>query len=145
METLATRAQHAALLHGSVIGTWLVFKLARRLDPRMKKATKTFEATYQFRSGSAVRRLIFTGGRVTTRRGAVADPDYELVLLDPPAVIRQLAEDPNDVLRLLMDNKVRQRGNMYYLFRYGYLWGLCRRYATELAGRFERKRSRLAG
>jgi hypothetical protein len=115
----------ACVIHGIGVGSWALFELFGRRFERFRGALDGFEATYQFRAGSACRRLVFADGHVTTRRGAVAAPEYELELLDPVAVVRCVAADPNDVLRLLMENRIEQRGNNYYLFQLGYLMGLC--------------------
>ena len=129
--------QDKILVHGMVIGTCAVFELVRRRYPRFGRALESFEATYQFRAGSsksaACRCLVFTSGRVKTRHGFTTTADYEIVLLDPAAVVKQLLDNPNDMLRLLLENKIDQYGNNYYLFKYGYLWGLCSRYFSDLA------------
>ncbi len=131
MEQLRDKALNAAIMHGSVLGTRAIFELVRLFDKRFKRAIDTFEATYQFRTGASARRLVFSSGRLRTPRGTVPSPDYELVFLDPPGVFRHMLKDSNDVLRLLLENKIDQKGNNYYLFRYGYLWGLCNRFFRE--------------
>ncbi len=131
MKSIADRALDEAILHGMVIGTWAAFRLVKLRSRRFRNAVDSFEATYQFRTASAGRTLIFSGGRITTRRGFSPSPDYEIVLLDPRGAFRQLFKNPDDMIRLLMENKIDQRGNNYYLFKYGYLLGLCERFLRE--------------
>lgn len=120
-----------AVVHGMVMGTAALFDLVRRADPRFRKALEGFDATYQFRTGGTAHRLIFDHGRIRTRPGRTSSPDYELNLLDPVGVVRRLVEDPNKTINLLMENKIDQRGNNYYLFKYGYLMGLADRWVKE--------------
>jgi hypothetical protein len=122
----------AVILHGVVLGSWLIFRLVKLRSIRFQKALENFNATYQFRTGSMGRLLIFSDGNIATRRGIVPEPDYELVLLDPLGVLKRLAKNPDDVIKLLMENKIDQRGNNYYLFKFGYLLGLCQRWFQEL-------------
>jgi len=102
------------------------------LDVRFRKALERFDATYQFRTGPITRRLIFADGCIRTRRGLDPSSDYEIVLLDPPGVVRRILKNPDNLIKLLMENKIDQRGNNYYLFKFGYLLGLCDRYFQEL-------------
>lgn len=121
----------AFILHAIVLTSWVVFGVVRLLSRRFRRALRSFEATYQFRTASAGRQLIFSGGRIRTRRGIAGAPDFELVLLDPPGVLNRLRENPNDMLALMLENKIDQRGNQFYLFKYGYLWGLCLRFFED--------------
>lgn len=132
MKAMYGKFINAAIIHGMGIGSWLIFTLVKLRYSRLKKALENFNAVYQFRAGSTGRLLIFSDGRITTRSGIVKAPDYELDLIDPPGVLKRLLKNPDDVIKLLMENKIDQRGNNFYLFKYGYLLGLCQRYFQEL-------------
>ncbi|MBN2295040.1 MAG: hypothetical protein JXM70_21605 [Pirellulales bacterium] len=132
MKSIGIRIVDAVVLHLSVIGSWAIIEIVRRRYGRLQRAIQSFEATYQFTAGSAVRSLTFSKGHVETKYGPVTSPDYELILLDPLAVARQIAINPNDIFKLMVENKIEQRGNNYFLFRYGYLLGLSRRYFEDL-------------
>ncbi len=123
----------AVLLHLFVAGVRLVFAVARWTNPRFRRAITSFEATYQFRAGPSTRRLVFRDGRVRTGRGACASPEYEVVFLDLPGALRIMISEPDNPLRLLTENKIEQSGNNYYLFKFGYLCGLCERQLHDLA------------
>jgi len=126
------KARNALIVHAMVIAIWLVFHLVRSRSARFRKALEKFNAIYQFRTGDTGRRLIFLDGNIKIRGGIVPAPDYELVLLDPPGVLKRLYKNPDDVIKLLMENKIDQRGNNFYLFKFGYLFGLCQRYFQDL-------------
>lgn len=119
------------LLHGLVLVLWLTFLCMRLVNPRFRRTIDSFEATYQFRSGRAVRQLIISSGRVRTHGGAASMPDYEIAFLDLAGALRHMLVDSNDVVGLLIENKIEQTGNKYYLFKLGYLIGLCRRFVSD--------------
>ena len=132
MKLLFSRIIGAVILHTLVIASWAIIEIVRRRYGRLQRAVESFEATYQFTDGSTIRRLIFSQGRVKTKSGPVASPDYELILLDPLAVAGQIAKNPDGLFKLMVENKIDQRGNNYFLFKYGYLMGLSRRYFEDL-------------
>ena len=136
MKPVFEKIERAAILHGMVVGCWLLFKLFGLRYRRFRKAMEEFDAVYQFRTGSSARLLIFSKGCIKTRRGVVPLPDYELVLLDPAGVLERLLKNPDDMIKLLMENKIDQRGNIYYFFKFGYFLGLCQRCFRELLERF---------
>lgn len=139
MERFRDRVRDRLMLHGGVLGLWLLVEVTRRRNVRLRRALAGFCACYQFRArGGSARRLIFGGGRARTLAGAIPAPDYEICLLDPPGILRQLARDPDDVLRLLLEGKIDQRGNPYYLFKLGYLISLCQGSARQLGRAFWR-------
>ena len=135
ISSIDARVRDAAILHGLVMGICGAFEVARACDDRFRRAISGFDACYQFRAGREGRWLRFGAGRVKTGRGVVTDADYELVLLDPVGVSKRFVDGKaNDMLQLLLENKVEQRGNIYYLFKLGYLAGLCAKRVDDIAG-----------
>ncbi len=132
MRRLFARIRDSIVLNGVVVGSRVAFGLAGIFSERFRRAVDGFEAVYRFSAGGGARCLVFSGGRIRIRGGGAAPPDYELVLLDPAGFLRSMRKDPNDTLRLLLENKIEQRGNNYYLFKYGYLWGLCIRLLQDV-------------
>lgn len=120
-------------LHGAVAGLAAALRVARVANPRVKRSVEDFCATYQFVSGNSVRRLVFENGKIRSRRGRADNPDYEVTIHDLPGAVRILKEEPNNLLRLMVANKIDQTGNTWYLFRLGYLAGLMERQARDLA------------
>jgi len=116
-----------ALLHSAISGVAAAFELARRLDPGFRRAVAGFSAIYQFSHGAQVRQLRFADGRVTSRAGAATRPDFEVNFIDLRGALKRLRHHPDDVLGLQLENKIQESGNIYYLFRLGYLFGLLRR------------------
>lgn len=137
MKTITTGIRDSAVLHGIVLGSWAAFRLTGLMSGRFRRAVERFDAVYRFRVGDAARCLVFDQGRIRVRSGSSAlIPDYELVLIDPAGVLQSMRKDPNDTLKLLLENKIDQKGNNYYLFKYGYLWGLCIRLLQDFHQRF---------
>jgi len=135
MLDIDARVRDAAILHGLVVGICGAFELARACDGRFRRAIEDFDALYQFRAGAEGRWLRFRSGRLKTGRGVLSEADYELVLLDPVGVSKRVLEKrPNDMLQLLLENKLEQRRNIFYLFKLGYLAGLCTRRFGDIAG-----------
>lgn len=135
---IVRRTAEIALLHVFVIDLAVVFSLMRRHDKRFARAVSDYRAVYQFVVGRSVRRLIIDNGQFRTRRGKGSKVDYEIVFLDLLGALRQLSQQPNDVLQLLLQNKIDKSGNNYYLFRFGYLCGLCESHLRASMRRFPR-------
>jgi hypothetical protein len=136
-----------ALLHALVIGLATVLEIGRRGDHRLDDALSGFEARYLFRAGASARQLLIRGERrVCSRAGIGEAPDFEISFLDLHGALVGLRNGPQDVFQLLLENKIDQRGNKHYLFRLGYLLGLCKEALchdrTDLvSGAFDRARS----
>ncbi len=139
MTTLAKsfvdQAKNTATLHGFVLGIGALFSVASRLDPTIRDALSDVNATYLFHSGRASRSLILRGGRARTRNRLKAAPDFTLHFLDLDGALRTLSKEPESVLRLLSEGRIRQEGNDYYLFQFGYLVGLCERRLRDAAAK----------
>lgn len=132
MVKLAMKTTNSALLHSLLLIMWAVFFSARLLSGRFHKALEGFEATYQFRSAAAARRLVFSNGKISTRAGTCESPEYEILFIDLFGSLHQLVKSSNDVLRLVFENKIDHSGNIYYLFKIGYLFGLIERSLQSL-------------
>lgn len=128
---MRTHVVQAAGLHGALLATWGIFEGVRLRDDRFRRALESFDATYQFRFDSTVGRLVFSGGRVRFRPGEAPSPECEVVLIDPVGALRLMRREPGNMLQLLLENKIDHRGNQFYLFKFGFLLGLCRRHVTE--------------
>ena len=127
---LASELATTAMLHGLVTAMWAVFNVVGRSDPRFRRAIADFEGRYQFRAGTTTRRLVFDRGKVRAPLSIRAarepsDPDFEILFLDLPGAISGMRDHPHDVIHLLLENKIDQTGNKHYLFKLGYLVGLC--------------------
>ena len=116
------------MLRAVVGGLALVFQVMRRVDPRFSRAVASFRAIYEFRCDQAMLQLVFYDGRIRSTSGVTAAPDYTIEFIDLPGALLHLAQSPNDVLRLQLENKVSSAGNLHYLFRLGYLLGLATRW-----------------
>ncbi len=125
-----------AALHLMVLAIWLALILVRAFEPRLSRAVSGFEATYCFRQGRAARLLSFSAGRISTRRGVRESPaDYEITFIDLPGAVRHLRKRPNDLLTLMATNKITRSGNDHYLFKLGYMLGVCESGFRDLRSR----------
>jgi hypothetical protein len=136
MKTAIRTFRDALLLHVAIIGLSLVFKLARLLDARFRKAVASYCAVYQFRSENSARQIVFKQGRIASRRGECQAPDFVITFIDLPGALSYMAKYSNDPITLLMENKIDQIGNLYFLYKFGYLCGLCEDYFSNI---FKRK------
>ena len=143
MTTLARRlsrgfveeAKNTATLHGFVLGVGALFSIASVLDPTFRDALTDVNATYQFRSGRASRVLVLENDRARTRFRPRTVPDFTLHFLDLDGALRTMSREPEGVLRLLSEGRIRQEGNDYYLFQFGYLVGLCERRLRDVTAK----------
>jgi hypothetical protein len=115
------------LLRATVEALATSFDLARRLDPSFRRALEGFEATYQFSHGATSHQLCISPDRIRARPGRAASADYEVVFFDLRAALLRLRRDPSDLLGLQLENLIEETGNIHYLFRLGYLFGLLQR------------------
>ncbi len=110
---------------------WGLFIMMKRLDPSFKKALFSFNAVFLFRCGTSKRHLKFSNGKIVM--GNLTDPsDFELTINDLYGAIATVRESQGDMLMLLLKNKIHKKGNLYYLFKLGYLFSLCDRYFHNL-------------
>jgi hypothetical protein len=123
------------ILYFFVTINWLMFTIVSKRDRRFQRAIAGFNAVFQFRSGNAVRQIVFKEGKISTKKGAHVNPDFELIFIDLPGMIKQHMENPGDMLMLLLANKIDKRGNTYFLFKFGYLAKLCEVYFRNLFSR----------
>lgn len=136
--TIVRRTIEAALLHVFVVDLAVMFSIMRRRDERFAHAVSDYRAVYRFVSGRSARRLIIDHGRIKTGWGKGAAADYEIVFIDFFGALRHLSRQPNDVLQLLLQNKIGKSGNNFHLFRLGYLCGLCESRLRTSMRRFPR-------
>ena len=120
------------ILHAAVLGLWAGLALQRRRDARLQGALRGFAARIAFCCRSSSRELVFGNGRVATQRRGEGPADYELQMDDPLHAFKTLARSPGDTAKLLAQGRLRQRGNLGYLLRFGYVASLLQ---TGLQGR----------
>lgn len=122
------------MLHLFLMALGFLFNCFRIFDGRFGRAVRSYEAEYAFRTPSSARTLLFSRGRIRTRKGVGPSPDYEIVILDPPGALKTLMKNPDDLLTLIVENKINQKGNLFFLYKLGYLVGLCNARLGGLTG-----------
>lgn len=126
------RLLNQGMLNLAVSLIWAMFKLVRRFEPRFRQSLRGFDAVLEFRNEGASLQLIFAGGDITLSRKR-RTPDFSIDFVDLPGAIEAMKNDPGNVLRLLLENKITKSGNNYYLMKFGYLTSLSERFFDERA------------
>ncbi len=85
-----------------------------------------FSVGIRTESRSAEGGVIFAGGRVSARAVVPEAPDVVLVLADDEVIRRMLRITPNEVLTLLLKNRMRTEGNLSYLSLFNFYLSLVR-------------------
>lgn len=126
------RLRNKALLNAGVVSVWALFRIVRRFEPRFRRSLQAFDGVLRFRNEGASVDLVFADGNVSPG-WARRDADFTIELLDLPGIVEMMKQDPGNMMRLLLENKITKNGNNYYLMKFGYLASLCERFVTERA------------
>ena len=104
----------------------LALRRAGRKDPWLGRALAGFDGVYRFQNGDGSRGhfLFFDGPRVRAGRVAPRPPDFTFTLYHPESL---RLRGPEAVLEVVIANQIGQSGNMYYLYRFGFIMSLLER------------------
>jgi hypothetical protein len=107
----------------------LAFSLMRtaRKDAWLDRAIKELDGVFRFRSGDRIfsRHLVFRDGRVFVKKDWDGDADFTFTIYDFSGLA--LNTKTENILDVIIGNKVGQSGNMYYLFQFGFVTSLLER------------------
>ena len=120
------------VFHGSIMAINIMFNFVKKHDLRFKRSVDSYNAIYQFRYRQSARQLIFNNGKIKTMSGLFHSPDFEIAFIDITKVIRKTKDDPGNMLVLLLENLICVNGNTFYLFKFGYLVGICDYYFRNI-------------
>ncbi len=97
-------------------------------DPLIGRALKEFDGIYRIENadGKLFHFLVFQNGKAKVPRNWVGPADFTFTLYEPPAFY--LRTKPEDLLKMAISNKIGQKGNLYYLFQFGFIMSLVERY-----------------
>jgi hypothetical protein len=114
----------------------LLLNRSRKKDEWLERALSEFEGVYRFEShgGEHFHHLVFADGRVFAARKWSAAPNFTFTLHRPEDLSLRVA--PENVLEVVIANKIGQSGNLYYLYQFGFIMSLLRR---SLGSRKRRK------
>jgi pyruvate formate-lyase/glycerol dehydratase family glycyl radical enzyme len=122
-----------------VLGALLrLMALTYNVRPRLRRQLSSdfgpieFSVGFKTEDGSAEGGLIFKGGRIKACGRVPAGADVTLVFASDEVVKEMLRITPNEVLILLMKNRLRTEGNLTYLSLFNY-------YLSLLLGEHHRK------
>ena len=105
-------------------------------DPWLKRALGQFEGVYRFEStgGEHYHHIVFQAGRVFATKNSSAPPNFTFTLHRPEDLSLRVKSE--NVLEIVIANKIGQSGNLYYLYQFGFIMSLLRR---SLGSRKRRK------
>ncbi len=132
------KALNKILFYLIIFSIWAFLKIMKRLDSNLRKSLKDFNGKYLFCCGTSAIQLIFNEGGLSVKRGHVNNPDFQLIFVDIPGAIKVARKHPGDMIRLLLENKIHKKGNIFYLFQFGYFFGLCGLYVDNFLSKFTR-------
>jgi pyruvate formate-lyase/glycerol dehydratase family glycyl radical enzyme len=79
------------------------------------------KVVFRTRDGSIVRHLIVRNGRVSSRKGPLADPDAVFVFKDAACLKKMLTAKSGEAMEMLLRNELSFEGNMCTVARVSYL------------------------
>ena len=99
-----------------------------RKDPLMGQALHILDGIYRFenKDGKFYRYLVFENGKVKVPRDWAGPANFTFTLREPAA--SYLRTKPEDILQIVIGNKIAQSGNTYFLFQFGFIMSLMERY-----------------
>lgn len=115
MEGLATDAFLELLLGGMD----LLFEISNSLRAEIK----CFEATYVFKTedGGVAATAVFSKGNMRVLSRAQENPTVAVIFKRPSALRTFLFSRDQDILDSLLKNEVKVKGNLNYIYKFGYM------------------------
>lgn len=100
-----------------------LMSLTFKIDANFRKNITGFTGRYQFRSvdNSVTTAAVFTGKDLKVKEKLLPDADISVIFKDSRSLMNYLLATDRDILRLLLNNEVVLRGNINYMFKFGYL------------------------
>lgn len=111
------------LLDGFLELMFRLMSLVLLVDKRYRRNIDGFEVSYLFRSkdDSVVASLVFHGGRLRVRSGAIDNPDITVTFKDNKALEEFLFSEKPDLIASIIDNEISYVGNVNYLAKLAYM------------------------
>ena len=100
-----------------------LMRLAFKVDRDFRRDIDGFTGRYQFRSvdDSVTMAALFTGRDLKVKEELIPDPHITVVFKNGRALMNYLLSTDRDILRLMLNNEVVVKGNVNYMFKFGYL------------------------
>jgi hypothetical protein len=98
-----------------------------RKDPWLDRALKELKGIYRFESADArfFRLLVLKEGKVKMARNLPDEADFTFTIYEPSAL--GLRTRPENILEVVIGNKIGQSGNIYHLYQFGFIMSLLER------------------
>jgi len=100
-----------------------LMSLTFQLDKDFGRNIDGFKGRYLFRTidNSVTVAAIFTGRGLKVKEKLIPDPDVSVVFKDRRSLMDYLLATDRDILKLVLNNEVVLKGNMNYIFKFGYM------------------------
>ncbi len=108
-------------------GLALMLNRTARKDPMLGRSLNELKGAYRFQNGdgSFKRHILIGGGKARMVKDLDQEPNFTFTIRDPSGF--NLRSRADNVLDLIVSNKVGQSGNLYYLFQFGFIMSLMER------------------
>lgn len=100
-----------------------LMSLAFKIDKDFRRNIVGFKGRYQFRSAdnSVTVAALFTGKDLKVKERLVPDADVTVIFKDGRSIMNYLLTTDRDILRMVLNNEVVLKGNLNYIFKFGYM------------------------
>lgn len=95
---------------------------AFELSPAYRRNIEGFEGVLLFTAGDGVAAsATFQNGQMTMGHEHIDHPNAQIAFRDPAALRAYLLSGGQDILQAILENKVETKGNLNYIYRFGFL------------------------
>ena len=100
-----------------------LMSLAFKIDEDFRRNITGFTGRYQFRSvdNSVTVAALFIGKNLKVKERLIPDADVSVIFKDGRSLMNYLLATDRDILRLVLNNEVVLKGNLNYMFKFGYM------------------------
>jgi hypothetical protein len=108
-------------------GLALTLMRTAKKDPWLERALKELNGAYRFESKdrSLARHLVINKGKARMVKNLEREPDFTFTLYDPSGFSLRTREE--NIIDVVIENKIGQSGNMYHLYQFGFIMSLLER------------------
>lgn len=100
-----------------------IIRLVLIVDPKYRRNIEDFNARYTFRSedGRIATSAIFKDNKMKVKKYEIPDTNVTVIFKNGKALWEFLMAADPDVFIFLLENKVRNKGNINYLLKFGFM------------------------
>lgn len=100
-----------------------LMRLVFKLDKDFRRNITGFTGKYQFRSvdNSVTVAAVFNGKDMEVQEELIPDANVSIIFKDGQSIMNYLLATDRDILKLMLNNEVILKGNVNYMFKFGYM------------------------